>query len=853
MAPENPIWEMFWRDTKRYKTDRHHDGAWCKACLQTCEKILRQEEIVLVARGGDLPPVRTAKVWEDLACTRAELICGKTETMIVERDRIVQLSDAATQAVKRSRSRSSAQASSSTHPPPASDYRFIYVPPQSPRFTHSTAPSPLSQHGPLSPLDDFTMLPPLDGSYSPSPALSPSPSLSFSDSPGLKRRRTGTSYTPVPPVWTAETQTEFGEDLCKLFATCGWSWNSANNPELKIFFNKYIPSAVVPDRRVLSGSILTTEANKVIAATRQKIEGKLATYSEDGWKNVAHTHVDTSMLSVEGQPYLLRMHDMTGRLKTGDELFEIMKSDFDYAWNTYKVEIIAVCTDDGPDGKKARRLVVAWRPSITVFECWAHQSSLITGNYLAIKAPWMEDVKRAMVVVKWFNNHGKALDLLRAQQMAILLVVLALILPDITRWTVHYCCLRRVKKLERPIRACVIMHEEILRVCAGTKDEQILAAEEVIRICKRDSFWTNIARVANHLEPLAIASNILQSPHCRLDTVLLTLANLFRMFNNLAVSDVIVKRALHASLEQRWGKTDQQLMILGVFFNPYLRARCFNRDALSPNARLLGQTAAGDIEFLNTFCAYYDETGDFSAESMWLDGYAQSYKEAKQPIDLVCIWKQFAGTTQTGRSGFIHLAIRILSILPNSAGPERVFSVFGITHTKHRNRLEPQKVHDATTVRMDRQKLMQQLDCLADDEAAATVSPNVTAEVPADFNNMAELLINLANEEDSDDDDDQIDIPNAPIPIPLVPTAAETVTSATARIPAYKKITLANLFKYPSKESPAGEFEFFWQGGRDSLDTEEEALGGEKNSDAATNNGGVGGDVNTQNEAMETA
>ncbi|KAJ6550692.1 hypothetical protein B0H10DRAFT_1716108, partial [Mycena sp. CBHHK59/15] len=99
--------------------------------------------------------------------------------------------------------------------------------------------------------------------------------------------------------WTSEQQAEFGEDLCKLFVTCGWAWNVANNPELKLFFGKYLLSAVVPDRRVLSGRILTTEANKVIAATRMKIEGKLTTYSEDGWKNVAHTHVDTSMLSVK--------------------------------------------------------------------------------------------------------------------------------------------------------------------------------------------------------------------------------------------------------------------------------------------------------------------------------------------------------------------------------------------------------------------------------------------------------------------------------------------------------------------------------------------------------------------------
>ncbi|KAJ6447708.1 hypothetical protein C8R45DRAFT_850720, partial [Mycena sanguinolenta] len=261
------------------------------------------------------------------------------------------------------------------------------------------------------------------------------------------------------------------------------------------FSGRWLPPAVLPDRRVLSGNILANESGKVVAATRKKIENKLATYSEDGWKNVAHTNVDTSMLSVEGQPYLLRTHNMTGRPKTGNELFEIIKSDIDYASNTYGVTIIAVCTDDGPDGKKARRLVKGWRACIAVFECWAHQSSLVTGNYLAIKAEWMSDAKGATKVAQWFNNHSKALDLLSAQQMMIFAkAALRLILPVVTRWTVYYCCLRRIKRIERPIRACVGANEETLRVCAGRKPEQIAAAEEILEMCKRDSFWKNISR-----------------------------------------------------------------------------------------------------------------------------------------------------------------------------------------------------------------------------------------------------------------------------------------------------------------------------------------------------------------------
>ncbi|KAJ7858864.1 hypothetical protein B0H13DRAFT_2356332 [Mycena leptocephala] len=54
-----------------------------------------------------------------------------------------------------------------------------------------------------------------------------------------------------------------------------------------------------------------------------------------------------------------------------------------------------------------------------------------------------------------------------------------------------------------------------------------------------------------------------------------------------------------------------------------------------------------------------------------------------------------------------------------------------------------------------------------------------------------------------------------------------------ARVPAYKKIKLADLFNYPTVDPPAGEFEFYWQGGQDGLDAEEEALAAVTIGDAA--------------------
>lgn len=49
----------------------------------------------------------------------------------------------------------------------------------------------------------------------------------------------------------------------------------------------------------------------------------------------------------------------------------------------------------------------------------------------------------------------------------------------------------------------------------------------------------------------------------------------------------------------------------------------------------------------------------------------------------------------------IALAMRILSIVPNSAATERAFSLMGIIHTDLRNRLDAERVRQTVLVRHD--------------------------------------------------------------------------------------------------------------------------------------------------------
>ncbi|KAK6969283.1 hypothetical protein R3P38DRAFT_2573495 [Favolaschia claudopus] len=203
---------------------------------------------------------------------------AKTPELQAQRNDALTRSEATSSSAKRSRpSDSQPQASSSQ----SAAFPFPAIPPPSPQLRYPDSPASLS---PLQGLRSLTSFSPSQ-SFSQSPCLAPSPSPSLHDpeSPHLKRRRVSSHSGGAP--WSAEQQSDFCDDLLDLFVTCGWSYNALSNPQFKYFFSKYLPSADIPDRRTLSGPVLKRQADKVITKTRERIQGKLATYTEDGRKS----------------------------------------------------------------------------------------------------------------------------------------------------------------------------------------------------------------------------------------------------------------------------------------------------------------------------------------------------------------------------------------------------------------------------------------------------------------------------------------------------------------------------------------------------------------------------------------
>ncbi|PCH34787.1 hypothetical protein WOLCODRAFT_51179, partial [Wolfiporia cocos MD-104 SS10] len=172
-----------------------------------------------------------------------------------------------------------------------------------------------------------------------------------------------------------------------------------------------------------------------------------------------------------------------------------------------------------------------------------------------------------------------------------------------------------------------------------------------------------------------------------------------------------ITRVIHESLEKRWKQTDQEVFILAVVLNPYLRTKCFRSgNAAITEASLsamLGQCyqrmfgKAPDIYLFQAFTDYLHYLSEFSEDHMALEQLKQLAEKVvskETDVNLVTLWRRLDTGSPNGRNALTTLAMRILSIVPNSAATERIFSAMGIVHTDIRNRLDAERVRQTVLV-----------------------------------------------------------------------------------------------------------------------------------------------------------
>ncbi|KAJ7126578.1 ribonuclease H-like domain-containing protein [Mycena crocata] len=609
-------------------------------------------------------------------------------------------------------------------------------------------------------------------------------------------------------MWDPVKQEEFAEDLCKLFVACNITWNSASNPQLNLFFSKYIPGAKIPDRRVLSGRVLDTLVVQAEDRMKSSVSGKLGTGQCDGWKSNAKASIITTSVTVEGQLYMIAAHNMSPEKKSAHNLLELVLQDIEYYENELGIIMVGYCTDNGGDAKGMRVRLRRKTIKFTIPPCWGHQVNLVVAEILELEIPCIELVDDALEIVKWFINYSRALGLLKDYQKTTdrfkeTKRILMLMYPVIHRWVYHFLAVRRLLTLSAPMCTLYFQDYEKLIECAGTKADVKAKAKKILKPVG-DPHIVEIL-----LEPLAVAVKCMQVPDAGLDHVLLMLGNLYRIYGSSEVPSC-VRNCLRKSLEKRWLAMEREVFIIAVFLNPYICGTAFSKKnpALKPISlynitkqlytRFFDEEP--DLDFHAVFFDYSRDSREFSRSYMQLAEMKQLYERENKRVSVVAVWEQLDTGETNGRNGLVKLAIWVLSIVANSAGSER-----GFIRKMNTVAMDLKRTHEELGLMTDhlKRKFVHFSEQVAGPDAAAAVNNE-----PDSFAGLMTQLIHDLTEtrevpidEEEDDDEDTV---------PIVHSRSN--------------YTLKELFEYPANDVDTDSLRnglgFHWLGGLKDLQEE---------------------------------
>lgn len=416
------------------------------------------------------------------------------------------------------------------------------------------------------------------------------------------------------------------------------------SPLIKLIFSGYEP----PSRHRLGGELLDQIHCEQQTICRTRLEGKTVNTSIDGWSNIHNEPVlCVTVTDGSGQSYLSHTIDTAGKPHNSTYLKEVTQEAISNIEQRYNCTVGSLVTDNAANMNKMREELGEIRPEIIQYGCSAHQLNLLAKD-LEITGIQQHIVQ----IVKYFRNHHLPSAWYKAAGGKKLPMV----------------CEVRWNSVVDTLEAYITNWSKLLAVCEDHRDE-IDAA--IARKVSDRSIKRHAEDMISILKPVAVAIDRAQAA----DT---TLADSVHIWMSLVEAlRGILDRTKMKKVEERMKKNLTMHHYLAYVLTPkYCKSASLSDDTLEEVTRFVSSRYTSMLPMLMNFQA---RTGPFPPYR-FSDDIINS-------VPAVTWWKSIIGLRSTEQA----TVLRILTSVCSTANVERVFSAFGLVHSKLRNRLGVEK------------------------------------------------------------------------------------------------------------------------------------------------------------------
>lgn len=438
------------------------------------------------------------------------------------------------------------------------------------------------------------------------------------------------------------------------------SFRSVEHPQFIRLLEQLRPGYNPPSRKAIGGSLLDTVYIEEKRKCSEILQDKTVCAGIDGWSNVHNEPIVCVTVTIAtGETYLVDTIDTSGNSHTSEYLTEIAYNSIKKCEEELKCHIRSVVSDNANNVAKMRQLLEN-RVDLDVitYGCSAHVLNLLAGD---CQFPNVKE--HVLVIVKYFRNNHFANALYRASEAP------KLIMPAETRWNSLVHC------LEAYIKGWPV----ILRICEDNREkiDSNVQGKVTNFMLKR-----NVEDMITILKPISVTLDKMQSNKCSIGEAVYLWKQLKKDFWDATDNEGFRKKFI-----DRYNMALTPVHFLAYTLDPKQIIKTDPHLQLSENEKKMGFDFAnlkyGSTFLLPLIIKFQAKVSPF-VESFFNESVINEvssyewWKSQKKAIDAI-------------NPDVFSIIEQLMTAQSSSASVERIFSSFGLVHSKLRNKLGTEK------------------------------------------------------------------------------------------------------------------------------------------------------------------
>lgn len=444
------------------------------------------------------------------------------------------------------------------------------------------------------------------------------------------------------------------------------AFRAVEHQEFKTLIKMLRPGYTPPSRYVISNQLLDEVHASIQSAIKENLLNKNVCLTLDGWSNVHNDPIiGICVTDIEtNQVHLLESIDSSGHGHTAEYLLQVLKNSIRKCYEEYKCNVTSVVTDNASNMTKMRSDLFKEldQKDILTYGCSAHILNLLAHDLEGgLETPDLkENIK---TICKYFrNNHFAHAKYKEAGGSA-------LNLPQDVRWNTLADCLESYLK-NWPI---------LYNVCSSNK---VVFDKDIIKLVNDTDLKIDAQNYLKKLKLIAVALDKVQESMCTISQATEIWVKLMKRFEEEKANGEFTRRDVQKVRDR------MEMAITPAHYLANLLDHRFMGENLTQHQR---DTA---MEYAETYFPDAMPTIiNYQAKCTPFKQYMIS-TQIKENVTPLAWWRSLKCLDPI----VIQLVQQLHTAVSSSANIERLFSSYGLVHSKLRNRLGNDKAAKLVSV-----------------------------------------------------------------------------------------------------------------------------------------------------------